>query len=472
MTSIFSIHDAVMRDARLRFRKPVSLVLDTGEHLAFVGENGGGKSVLAGLIAGSCPLLSGKVEYAFSPLYEHVKFIAFRDSYGPADASYYLQQRWNSQDCESSPVVREKLGDFRKSELHDMLFELFGIDEMLDKPMVLLSSGELRKVQLVRALLSNPRLLIIDNPFIGLDMETRSQLAALLGKLVILRELQLILLLSRTDEIPDFITHVVTVNDRCCGPKVAIKRYRRPEPVVPRLPLFCPPAVSPARSTDSDKVIDMQQVTIRYGERVILRQLEWHVRRGERWAVLGQNGAGKSTLLSLVCADNPQAYACNMSLFGHKRGTGESIWDIKQRIGYISPEMHRAYSADLPAADIVASGLHDSIGLYVRPEPEQRHVCIWWMEMFGVAHLQERGFLHLSDGEQRLVLLARAFVKNPDLLILDEPMHGLDDNNRLRVRIIIDNYCRQEGKTLIMVTHYPEELPDCITHRLLLRKEQ
>ena len=472
MIPLFSVRDAVLRDPQLRFSGPVSLTLEYGEQLAIVGENGGGKSILASLVTGSYPLLSGTIEYDFSPVYDHVKLIAFRDSYGPADASYYLQQRWHSQDCESSPVVREKLGDYAKSALYGVLFRLFGIDEMLDKPMVLLSSGELRKVQLVRALLSGPSLLIIDKPFIGLDTETRSQLSALLEKLVDLQQLQLILLLSKTDEIPGFITHIVPVNGRCCGSKIPIRNYQKEVPAMPQLPPFCPPSICPIKETMPDRVIDMEQVTIRYGQRTILKNLDWHVKCGEKWAVLGQNGAGKSTLLSLICADNPQAYACNMSLFGHKRGTGESIWEIKKHIGYVSPEMHRAYSADLPAADIVASGLHDSVGLYVKPRPEQRHVCSWWMDMFGITHLQERSFLRLSDGEQRLVLLARAFVKNPGLLILDEPMHGLDDNNRLRVRTIIDAFCRQSGKTLIMVTHYQEELPACITNRLLLRREE
>ena len=126
--------------------------------------------------------------------------------------------------------------------------------------------------------------------------------------------------------------------------------------------------------------------------------------RGEKWALSGENGAGKSTLLSLVCADNPQSYACDISLFGRKRGTGESIWEIKKHIGYVSPEMHRAYLKNLPAIEIVASGLHDSIGLYKRPQPEQMAICEWWMDIFGIADLKDKPFLQLSSGEQRLAL--------------------------------------------------------------------
>ena len=198
--------------------------------------------------------------------------------------------------------------------------------------------------------------------------------------------------------------------------------------------------------------------------------MNWDVRLNDKWALSGENGAGKSTLLSLICADNPQSYACNIEMFGHKRGTGESIWDIKNHIGYVSPEMHRAYLKDIPAIDIVASGLNDTIGLYVRTKPEQKTICEFWMDLFGIASLKDRMFLSLSSGEQRLCLLARAFVKDPALLILDEPLHGLDDYHRQLAKDIISTFCHRKNKTLIMVTHYEEELPDVITHKLHLTK--
>ena len=134
--------------------------------------------------------------------------------------------------------------------------------------------------------------------------------------------------------------------------------------------------------------------------------------------------------------------------------------------------MHRAYLKNLPAIEIVASGLHDSIGLYVRPHAEQLAICEWWMDIFGIASLKERPFLQLSSGEQRLALLARAFVKDPELLILDEPLHGLDTYNRLRVKRIIEAFCRRQDKTMLMVTHYECELPQTITHRLYLKRQQ
>jgi molybdate transport system ATP-binding protein len=172
-----------------------------------------------------------------------------------------------------------------------------------------------------------------------------------------------------------------------------------------------------------------------------------------------------------VCADNPQSYACDISLFGQKRGSGESIWDIKRHIGYVSPEMHRSYKQNIPAIEIVASGLKDTIGLYYKPSKEEKDKCIEWMNLFGIKKLADRKFHEISSGEQRLVLLARAFVKNPDLLILDEPLHGLDLCNRNMVKAIVDRYMIDNPEcTLIYVTHYENELPNCIDNSLYLNR--
>ena len=217
-------------------------------------------------------------------------------------------------------------------------------------------------------------------------------------------------------------------------------------------------------------MIEVKGVTKSFDDFTALDNVTCNIAEGCIYGMVGSNGAGKSTLLSLVCADNPQSYACDISLFGRKRGTGESIWEIKKHIGYVSPEMHRAYLKNLPAIEIVASGLHDSIGLYKRPQPEQMAVCEWWMDIFGIADLKDKPFLQLSSGEQRLALLARAFVKDPELLILDEPLHGLDTYNRRRVKKVIEAFCKRKDKTMIMVTHYESELPDTITNRIFLKR--
>ena len=475
MQPIIEITNGVTRHPSYRMKEPVDFVMSEGEHIALVGPNAGGKSRLVDIITGRWPLLMNEVKYHFPSsssglVCDHIKYITFRDSYGDSDGGYYYQQRWNSQDKEITPLVSELLPETDDQEWKETLFSLFGVEEMLDKYIVLLSSGELRKFQLTKALLGRPSLLILDNPFIGLDAKARDLLKDLLLQLIEKTHLQVILLLSRMDEIPSFITHIVPVDDCICGKKLRKEEYAHQQEMdlssffIDTLP------ASLYHEVVSEEVVKLNKVSIRYDDRTILKDLDWTVRRGEKWALTGDNGSGKSTLLSLVCADNPQSYACDISLFGRKRGSGESIWEIKKHIGYVSPEIHRAYLKNLPAIDIVASGLHDSVGLYVRPRVEEKCVCEEWMQVFGIGELKDRSFLQLSSGEQRLVLLARAFVKNPDLLILDEPLHGLDEKNRMLVKEIIEAYCKQSGKTLIMVSHYQDEFPKCITHSLHLKR--
>ena len=411
-----------------------------GEQVALVGPNASGKSRLAAAFAGR----SG------------AKYITFRDSYGSyGDRNFFMQQRWNLFTLEDDPpTAGEQLrkdalsGDDPQAALRrlDELTALFGLSAVLDEPLVTLSSGELRKFQLTRALLGGPEILVVDNPFIGLDPRTRALLTQLLARLA--ATTTLVLVLSRVAEIPPFVTHVIPVADGLAGEKVPREAF---------LDAVLPPAV-----------IRMRGVTIRFGERVILDALDWTVREGEHWALTGANGSGKSTLLSLICADNPQAYACDIELFGRPRGTGETIWDIKRNIGYVSPELHRAFQVDAPALDIVTSGLFDTEGLFRHPTEEQYACARRWMGEFGIEELAEKPFLRLSSGQQRLCLVARAFVKDPPLYVLDEPLHGLDEAQRRRVKVLLDRFCGAPGKTLLMVTHYPEEYPSCIDHSLTL----
>lgn len=492
MQKIISIKDGVARMPQWRMAEPVNFELCEGEHIAIVGPNGGGKSMLVDIIIGRHPLLMHDPEYDFAPstkelVADNIRYITFRDSYGgDNDSTYYLQQRWNQQEIDkSTPTVGKVLEEAyqlagedtpARRELQRHVYELFHMEHLMDKYIILLSSGELRKFQLAKMLFAEPRVLIMDNPFIGLDAETRDQLKELLKTLAHERALQIILVLSKTDDIPDFITHVVEVKDMKAQPKQTRQDYLEAQQPIP--PHILADGLRQAiidlpysnREYHSQEVVKMNKVRIQYGERIILNDLDWTVNNGERWALSGQNGAGKSTLLSLVCADNPQSYACDIALFGNPRGSGESIWDIKKHIGYVSPELHRSYQRDMPAIRIVASGLTDSVGLYVKPKEEDMDQCRFWMKVFGLEGLEDRGFLKLSSGEQRLVLLARAFVKDPELLILDEPLHGLDNRNRRLVKDIIEAFCKRKNKTMIMVTHYKEELPACIDHSIFLKR--
>lgn len=529
MQKTIEIVNGVTRHPQYRMKNPINLELLAGEQIAIVGPNGGGKSMFVDILTGKHALLMSDVKYDFSPskakmVSDNIKYLTFRDSYGTSEGVYYYQQRWNQNDIDETPLVGDLFdeafriaeeGATRKSNfdkflvrdesdaerqhreakeeadrqavrrdmeaMRDRLYEIFHLDQLVDKHIIMLSSGELRKFQLTKTLLTNPRIVIMDNPFIGLDVNARKQLHEFLALITKETNIQVILILSKTDDIPEFITHVVRVEDMDVKPKETVEEYIASRPELPSKVLTDEKMNSILNlpySTEAKEelpigtqhVIDFKNVNIKYGSRTILKNLSFTVMNGEHWALSGENGSGKSTLLSLVCADNPQAYANNIVLFDYKRGTGESIWDIKKHIGYISPEMHRAYLRDIPAIEIVASGLSDSTGLYKKPKPEQMGICEFWMDIFGIAKYKDTTFLKLSSGEQRLVLLARAFVKDPQLMILDEPLHGLDMHNRRLVKDVIETFCKRKNKTMIMVTHYEEELPNNIDHKIYLKK--
>ena len=472
------IVEGITKKPEWSLAEPVNFSLDEGEHLAIIGRNGSGKSMLVDMITGRHPVFPDMVRYAFPEPYNNIKHITFRDTYGgDNDRTYFLQQRWNQMEIdEETPTVGSKLEEAflmagedtpERREFQQHIYQLFHLGDLLDKYIILLSSGELRKYKLAANLFAHPKVLIIENPFIGLDAETRDQVKELLKMLAHEQGMQIILVLSKMDEIPDFITRVIKLDKLRFVSDIQVKTYKVDK---------CPHAIQveheEAIPPMPQQVIQFNHVTIRYGERTILKDLNWVVLKGEHWSLSGQNGSGKSTLLSLVCADNPQSYACDISLFGHKRGSGESIWDIKKHIGYVSPEMHRSYKQNIPAIQIVASGLRDTIGLYFKPTEQEKEQCLKWMDMFYIRHLADRKFLEMSSGEQRLILLARAFVKSPDLLILDEPLHGLDLCNRNLVKAIIDRYMYEDpDRTLIYVTHYENELPSCIDHSLFLKRQ-
>ena len=427
--------------------------------IAILGRNGSGKT-----------LYVDKMRKEMAS--DQVRYIAFRDSYGVAtDQTYYLQLRWNQHDIDAeTPNTGELLEQtFRltgpdspeRRQWQQHLYQLFGMEPLLDKYIITLSSGELRKFQLAKTLLAQPQTLILDNPFVGLDSDARDLLRNLLRLLADEQQLTVYLVVSRPEDVPDYVTDVINIGDNADdnGPGLSAELRQ----AIIDLPYK-------EKEYHSDEVVNMNKVSIRYGERTILKDLDWRIMNGERWVLSGQNGAGKSTLLSLICADNPQGYACDISLFGHRRGTGESIWEIKRHIGYVSPEMHRSYHRDIAALRIVASGLKDTVGLYVHSTEEECEQCRWWMRIFGIEHLADRSFLKMSSGEQRLVLLARAFVKDPELLILDEPLHGLDRANRHLAKDVIEAFCERKNKTLIFVSHYKDERPACINQEKWLSR--
>jgi molybdate transport system ATP-binding protein len=331
---------------------------------------------------------------------------------------------------------------------------MFKLDGLLDKPLLQLSNGENKRLQIVKALSQRPDWLLLDNPYLGLDIAGRLVLSAGLSQLLA-QGIRFILFLSGGD-IPEFVNRVY--------------QLRTDMTVIPRLKSVEEnnnPGIQPG-DLGCDPIVSLRNVTIRYGVKTILNQISWVINRGERWVLKGPNGAGKSTLLSLITADNPQSYSQDMTLFGRKRGTGESIWDIKRNIGYVSPEMHLYFKETGTSFAVVASGLFDLLGVTRKVNEQQTEQVDSCLAMFGLAYLRDRYFHTLSTGEQKMILIARAFVKNPPLLILDEPCQGLDQEQVQRVKDVIDQLAATSNMTLIFVSHYAEDIPSCVSRELTL----
>lgn len=468
----------VQPDSYFCFSEPLDLSLLPGENWIIYGSNGSGKTALANTLRSSYRLKQGKIDYHFNnpnsnSAYNNISYVAFTDRYGAQQSSMPYQMRWNrgAIDLTLEPMLGDYLPQIKKLP-HSFVSSLFSDDwirQMEHMPLLSLSSGEFRRFQLLLMLSKMPRVLIIDNPYIGLDMEGRKIVENMLDAAIKTSGITIIVVLSRMPESVGGFTHVINVS----GGKVTKKsaneflcrnteentahvpsRLRKPLPV------------------DPQAVVEAKDITIQYGDRVILNHFNLRVNEGESWAVNGPNGSGKSTLLSLICADNPQAYACNISLFGRRRGSGESIWEIKRHIGFVSPEMFSSINHKLTAREIVAGGMFDTHGFYKHIGDEQLAQAEKWIAAFEIRHLADRPFVSLSFGEQRMVLLCRAFVKEPSLLLLDEPFHGLDEQNRHKALKIITEYTGDPTHTLIMVSHYSEDFPATIDHTLTLSRNK
>ncbi|MBP5473487.1 MAG: ATP-binding cassette domain-containing protein, partial [Bacteroidales bacterium] len=404
---IIELKDAVALNPVWRLSSPINFSLCEGENILVVGRNGAGKSMLINTILGNYPLRDGSRDYFFdgyssNHMYDNVKYLAFNDNGSVSD---YYQQRWNSFDQEDAVMVDSVLAEYGDKEYLAQLLKMLNIEHVVGKKLLSLSNGELRKLQIIKTLVSKPAVLIIDNPYIGLDIKSRASLENLFSALSKNLKTSLIIVQSRLYYIPDFITHVVSVKDMCCLPKITVQEYLKnytPETFDDKELLEKKVLAIPYSPTDdnSAEIVNLNNVTVRYGDEILLRDLSWNVRKGQKWALLGDNGSGKSTLLSLICADNPLGYACDMRLFGRKRGSGESIWEIKKRIGYVSPEMYRSYLLDYTVLEVVASGLSDYIGLFKEPDKSQIEICMKWLDLFGIKDLADKSFLRISSGEQ------------------------------------------------------------------------
>lgn len=449
------------------------LQIHSGDSWAFVGANGSGKSALARALAGDLLLLSGSRSTRFNN--------AVRLSFEQLQKLVSDEWQRNNTDLLSpdeddtgrttAEIIQEDDQDAQRCRA---LAQQFGIVHLLTRRFKYLSTGETRKTLLCRALMSQPDLLILDEPFDGLDVQSREQLGTLLAGLS-QQGYTLVLVLNRFDEIPNFIEHVGVLAD-CTLTRVGPHAQVLSEALVAQLAhseklagVSLPEVENPlqrATLPDDGPLIQLRNGVVQYNDRPILHRLDWQVLPGQHWQIVGPNGAGKSTLLSLITGDHPQGYSNDLTLFGRRRGSGETIWEIKQYIGYVSSSLHLDYRVSASVRSVILSGFFDSIGIYQAVSDRQRQLTDQWLALLGLDAAGDAPFHSLSWGQQRLALVARALVKHPALLILDEPLQGLDPLNRQLVRRWIDVLIGEGETQLLFVSHHAEDAPQCISHRL------
>jgi molybdate transport system ATP-binding protein len=453
----------------------ISFELLEGQHLAIIGESGSGKSSLAKAISGKL-FTKGRIEiqYTDDALLQAKTILleaatTFKNLSNVTD--FYYQQRYNSCDAEDTLTVEQELANANAlTDQTERLLTQLNLAHRKQTPLIQLSNGEQKKLQLIKGLLQQPQVLILDNVFVGLDVDSRKELHHIIDQHASTGTT--IILVTDERELPSCITHIAEMYKGKLAQFADRKKFIafHPENNEKKETRQTTDFLFPGSPEQFHFIVNMKTVSIQYGDKIILHNINWQVKQGERWLVKGPNGAGKSTLLSLITADNPQAYSQDIYLFDKKRGSGESIWDIKKHIGFVSPELHKFFDAGSSVHHVIASGFFDTMGLFRKLNAEQEQMIKNWISFFDLEEYYNKPLFLLPAGQQRRALLARALIKNPALLVLDEPCQGLDDHQTKQFLQLIDEVCSRSATTLIFVSHYEDEIPACITKKLELQQ--
>ncbi|MFD2231649.1 ATP-binding cassette domain-containing protein [Alkalimarinus sediminis] len=434
--------------------------IEPQQHWVITGTNGAGKSALAAVLAGAGDIVSGKLD----GIPRRVGVVSFEAQAELID----VERKKDDADImdvisEGTPVHEILFENCQDVPLAKALAEKFDLTKLLDRSFRKLSTGESRKVMLIRALASKPDLLILDEPFDGLDANSLAMLQEHLQTLI--KTTPMIMVLNRFDEFPAFITHIAYVDQGHLQLQVSRNDQLAFDELYKLLHLKTTDLTVPAPDPDNnipalnpeEPLVRLTDLTIKYDDKKIIDSLNWTIEPNQHWQLSGPNGSGKTGLLSIITGDHPQCYVNDIFVFGFKRGNGESIWQIKQFIGYVSTALQWEYKGTTSLRNVILSGFHDSNGLYTRCTERQKAIANEWLELLGMSDRGDEIFGKLSYGDQRLLLIARAMVKHPPLLILDEPCLGLDDMNRQMVLALIEKICAGTGISVIYVNHHPED---------------
>ena len=512
--NFISINECRIESARGTLLENVSWKMSSKEAWLVVGANGSGKANFLNALAGDgARFVPNKDGAFFSNVFENSteiisleKAAALIEEERANDESEYVEGGVDHGRtarvflCEGilgKKIRRQTNGEFEIPEMAARLenfpeVKLCGIENILDRGLKYLSTGEIRRTYLCRALLGKKRLLILSDPFAGLDAQSRKILLDFFDGIAT-RQLKnsceesgafprIILSMERFNEIPESINCVLEFSKNAisfCGSRREYEEilsqrqkensdFREKNKIEFKQTVQNLVAENSAENFSDEKfsaekiLVEMRGVNVGWGEHRVLRDLSWTLRRGEHWLIRGPNGSGKTTFLELITGDNMQVFCNDVKIFGARRGSGETIWDIKKRLGIVSYRLHVEYRmVGQNLLGVIVSGFHDSIGLYEAASDVEIAAAKKWLALGGFSGRENEQFSNLSYGEQRAILILRASVKSPEILILDEPCHGLDENFRQKILDLLETIAESGTTTLLHVTHDPSEALAC-----------
>lgn len=464
-------------------KEPI-FTINKNQQWAILGPSGSGKTTLLKSIAKRCYIQSEKSSSAkeFASQKQEIIFVDVKHNFKNLqhNHNFFYQQRYSSVYAEESQTVQDYLTETQNNSLRNQpwtinsIIELFSLTQLLNKRLIQLSNGETKRIRIAVALLSNPQILLIDNPLIGLDITSRQYFENIF-KAIVKSGIYLVIT-ALADELPGIITNVIVLDNN--GGFISLSKS---EFLKERTKLFTQEEhrlnkeqiarmLYKKHEKRFEYLVKMKNINVIYGNIKILQNINWKIKHGERWALSGPNGSGKTTLLNLISGDHPQAYANDIELFDRKRGSGESIWEIKEKIGFVSPELFQYFPGKYNCLQVVESGFYDTIGVFQKVPENQRVIAKEWMKALGISKNENISLGQTSATQQRLTLLARALVKKPYLLILDEPCQGFEHQQQMHFRNIIEALAEITDMAIIYVTHHEEQLPKCIIKRFVLNK--
>ena len=462
--------------AFIRFNDSFSLLdinwkIEPGQVWAIMGSSGSGKSALGAALAGDGDIEAGSV----TGIVANTAVVSLQTQADLIERERLRDDSDITDEVNAGTPVREMLEEVSADPaLLDRLVKLFGLEKLLDRAFRKLSSGESRKVLYTRALTCKPQMLVIDGPFEGLDAQTVPLIDTILQE--ISDELPMVLVINRFDEIPEFVTHIAFLekgrinSTLATGDKPAmaqLAQFLHLKTSALEIPAAAPDDTAPPLNP-GEPLVNIRSATIRYTDNLVFDKLDWRIEPGQHWQLTGPNGSGKTSLLNLITGDHPQCYNNDIFVCGYQRGSGESIWDIKQHIGYVSSALQWDYRVSISCRNVIISGFYDSIGLYNKATDLQQEIAGQWLDILGLQARATLPFNRFSYADQRLLLIARAMVKHPHLLILDEPCFGLDDMSRQLVLALIEKICAGSESTVIYVNHYAQDRIEGIENYLSL----